>query len=310
MLSKILPWDFIQKYPATVDLKGSGLQAFLIEDPYLERIFLDRIPKSEMNYSLYSGNELTRDFIEEHFVNLSFFSEDEPILVMSAENTPAGSLELLLETEIDWSARKLFLFFTKSSKAFTEFAKNKKVQAIELDLPRFWEGPKMWQFCLKARGVNYDASVTRFALETLEHNFESFLGLIDTIQVSFPDGKIDLVALKNLVSRERFDFFELVDLFHRGPKLFFQEVLKKDLDFDWLRGLSAFMQTHLIKILFPQEILSKQKPTKYEQTVLEMSEKLNRDQVKHYLAIFSELETLSKSQDPFILNVLRLQLLK
>lgn len=310
MLSKLLPWDLMQKFPETWDAKFEGPQAFLIDEPYLERVFLDRLPKKKLKFSLYTGSELNRDFIEEHFINLSFFSESDPILVMNAETIPSGMLDFLLETDIDWSAKKLLLFFTKTSKTFTEFAKNKKVHALELDMPRFWEGPKMWQFAMKAKEVNFDGAVTRFALENLEHNFESFFWLIDTVKIHFPEGKVDVNFLKELVARERFDFFDLVDLFHRGPKLFFQEVLKKEMDYDWLRGLSSFMQTHLIKILFPQEILAKSKHSKYEQGVLDMSEKLNRALVKSYLDFFSDLEVLAKAQDPGAIEKLRLEVLK
>lgn len=310
MLSKLLPWDFLQKYPETWDAKYEGPQAFLIDDPYLERVFLDRLPKKKTKFSLYTGSEMSRDFIEEHFVNLSFFSDSEPILIMNAETIPSGMLDFILETEIDWSTKKLLLFFTKAGKAVTEFAKNKKVHAIEMDSPRPWDGPKMWAFAMKAREVNFDSAVTRFALENLEHNFESFFWLIDTVKVHFPEGKADVAFLKELIARERFDFFDLIELFHRGPKMFFQEVLKKELDYDWLRGLASSMQNHLIKILFPQEILAKGKHSKYEQGVLDMSEKLNRAVVKSYLDFFSELEVLAKAQDPFILEKMRLEVLK
>ena len=94
----------------------------------------------------------------------------------------------------------LLLFFTKSNKQFTEFAKNKKVNAIELELPRFWEGAKLWQFCQKAREINLDGLVSRFVLENLEHNFESFFWVIDTIKMNFPDGKVDLKKLQELVT--------------------------------------------------------------------------------------------------------------
>ncbi|MDD4974792.1 MAG: hypothetical protein PHY93_10605 [Bacteriovorax sp.] len=310
MLSKILPWDFIQKYPKTIDVQQVGICSFLIDEPYLERVILDRLPKKDLKFSLYSGSAVTRDFIEEHFVNLSFFGENEPILIMNAETIPASSLDYLLETDIDWSGRLLLLFFTKSNKQFLALGKHKKVQAIELELPRFWEGAKLWQFCQKARDINLDGTVTRFALENLEHNFESFFWMIDTIKMNFPEGIVNFKVLQELVTKERWDFFELIDLFHRSPKLFFEEILKKEMDYDWLRTLSAFMQTHLTKILFPLDLKNKGKLSKYDQSVLEMSEKLNRDMVKYYMGFFSELEILSKSSDIFLVNRLRLETLK
>ncbi len=310
MLSKILPWDFIQKHPKTLDVKAEGPQAFLIDDPYIERVILDRLPKKEIPFSLYTGSEFTRDFIEEHFVNLSFFSSSDHIMIMNAENISKDVLEFLLETDIDWSGRYLLLFFTKTSKSFTEFVKNKKVIGIEIEMPRFWEGVKMWQFAQKVREINLDATVTRFALENLEHNFESFFWLIDTIKVNFPAGKVDLKQLQELVSRERYDFFELIDLFHKGPKFFFQEVLKKEEDFDWMRGLASFMQTHLVKVLYPEEVRAKGKLSKYDQSILEMSEKLNRSMVKSYMDFFSEMEVLAKANDAFLINRLRMEALR
>ena len=310
MLSKILPWDFIQKYPKTIDPNQFGIHSFLIDEPYLERVILDRLPKKEMQFSLYSGNEVTRDFIEDHFVNLSFFGESAPILIMNAENIPAASLDFFLETEIDWSHHLLVLFFTKSNKQFLSFTKNKKVLGIELELPRFWEGAKLWQFCQKAREVNLDGTVTRFALENLEHNFDSFFGFIDTIKINFPNGIVNFKVLQDLVIRERWDFFELVDLFHRSPNLLFEELLKKEMDYDWMRTFSVFMQGHLIKILFPEELKAKGKLSKYDQLILEMSNKLNRDMIKYYMGFFSELEVLSKSSDAFLVNLLRLEALK
>lgn len=315
MLSKFLPWDFIQKFPKSIVQKKTGIHAFMIDDPYLERVILDNLPRDPegLKFSLYSGNEFTRDFIEEHFINLSFFSESDHILIMNAETIPAGSIDFLLASDIDFNERFLLFFFTKKgNKHFNELAKskNKDVEAIELEMPRFWEGAKLWQFAQKARSVSFDSSITRFALENLEHNFESFFWLIDTIKLNFPDGKIDLNKLSELIKKERWDFFELIEVFNRSPKLFFGELLKKEMDYDWMRAMSAFMQTHLVKILFPEEIKEKAKLSKYDQSVLEMSEKLNRGLVQYYLAFFSELEIMAKSSDVFLIDRLRLEALK
>lgn len=312
MLSKILPWDFIQKYPKTIDPKKFGAHAFLIDDPYLERVVLDRLPKGDFKFALYSGAEFTRDFIEEHFVNLSFFSEKDHILIMNAENIPASSIEFLLEAGIDFSERYLLLFFTKSSKIFNELAKNKttEINAVELEMPRFWEGAKMWQFAQKAREVSMDGAVSRFALEQLEHNFESFFWLLDTIKINFDKAPVDIKVLGELVKKERWDFFELIEVFNQSPKKFFEELLKKEMDYDWMRTMSAFMQTHLIKVLFPEEILAKPKLSKYDQSVIDVSEKQTRESIQYYLGLFSELEIMAKSSDVFLIDRLRLETLK
>jgi hypothetical protein len=58
MLSKLAPWDFLQKHPMAIDPKKPGLYAFLIEDPFLERVILDRIPKKDSIFALFrSGSQ-------------------------------------------------------------------------------------------------------------------------------------------------------------------------------------------------------------------------------------------------------------
>lgn len=310
MLSKFLPWDFLPKHPQTIDSKKPGLYAFLVEDPYLERLLLERLPKKEIPFSIYSGAEITRDFIEEHLVNLSFFSSTDHIEVVNAENIQAANLSFLVETQIDWSERFMVLFFTKTSKAFTEFAKSPLVQGLHIEEPRFWEGAKLWQFCQKAREINLPSDVSHFVLESLEHNFESFFWVIDTIKMNYPDGKINLAELRTLVKKERWDFFDLIDLFNERPAHFFLAITKKDIDYTWLQMLFSFMQNHLTKVLFPEEIRNKGKLSKYDQSILLASERSPRAETMNYLKFFSELEILAKSRDELIMNKLRLEALK
>lgn len=312
MLSKILPWDFIQKYPLTIDPKQFGLYSFLVSDPYLERVILDQLPRIDFKFSLYSGNEFTKIFIEDHFLNLSFFNEKNHIIILNAELIPVDVIEFLLENKIANEDLFLLFFFTKSNKQLTTLSKSvvSSIYNIELEMPRFWEGAKLWQFAQRVRGLNFDSSVSHFALENLEHNLESFFWLLDTIKINFSEKKINLKDLHELIKKERWDFFELIDLFHREPKLFFIAILKKEMDFEWMRMLSAFMQAHLVKILFPKEIKAKGKLSKYDQSIIEMSEKLNRKNIQFYLIFFGELEIMAKSSDQFLIDRLRVESLK
>jgi hypothetical protein len=165
----------------------------------------------------------------------------------------------------------------------------------------------LWQFTQKTRGVNYDSAVSRFALEYLEHNFESFYWLLDVLKMNFDNKAVDLKILLDLVKKERWDFFELMDIFNRDSRLFFLEILKKETDYDWLRTLSAMMQTHLIKILFPEEIKAKGKLSKYDQSILNAAQRMNRVDAQYFLRFFSELEVMAKSSDVFLIDRIRLE---
>lgn len=308
MHSSLLPWDFFHKHPQVIEPKKPGLYAFLVTDPYFERVLFERLPKKELSLSLYSGVDITREFIEEHLVNLSFFSSTDHIQVMNAENISAPHLQFLIEAPIDWSERFMILFFTKSNKAFTELTKNKNCTSFDINEPRFWEGAKLWQFCQKVKGVQFGADISAFILEHLEHNFESFFWVIESIKLNFSLDKLTLADVQSLVKKERWDFFSLADTFGQSPKNFFLEVLKKeDRDNEWFRSLFAFMQGHLSKALFPEEIRAKSKLSKYDETLVLLAEKWPRAKVFYYLKFFSELEILAKLGDELLIDKLRLE---
>jgi DNA polymerase III delta subunit len=305
MHSKLLPWDFIQKYPQTIELKARGVVAFLVNDPYVENIITSNLPKKEYAFHCYLGSEITKDFIEEHFCNLSFFSQSENIYILNAELIPAQNLALFNEKIAEISEQYVLLFFSKTNKQYVELQKNSKVSAVTIESPRFWDGAKILQLSAKAKNISLNPTISRFLLDNLEHNFESIFRALDIIKISFNDGEIDLNKLKELILRERFDFFELIDLYCQNSQKFYEIILSNDLDFDWLRSLASFMQGHFSKVLFPAEIKSKEKPTKYDQSIIYQSEKLNRERVKNDVRFFAELEILAKSRDQLILNHLR-----
>ena len=310
MLSKNILWDFFAKYPTAIDAKKPGLYSFLNTDPYIERMVLDRLKQTTLSFSLYSGNEVTFDFIEEQFINLSFFSSTEHIKIVNAENIPQHLLMKLIEISKDLNDRFVLLFFSKSTKGISDFLKHEDNTAFEIEPARFWEGPKLWQFCCKARGLDVQADVTRFILENVEHTTENFLWAIDTILLAKEEKMITVADIKDLIKRERFDHFALAAKFKEKPHLFFQEILKKeDLDFDWFRSVFSFMQSHLVKVLSPDDLRKKSKLSQYDQAILEMSEQWSRQNIILYLQFFSECEILAKSSDLQLVNKLRLQII-
>jgi hypothetical protein len=310
MLSKFLPWDFLQRHPSVISTDGLGSYAYLCSDPYVEKIIMDQLPKKDLDFSIYTGSSFTLDFVEEHFVNLSFFSTQENLIIMNAESISADVLNYYL-SNIAIDDRVVLFFFTKSNKIFTEMGKNEKVKCFEIESPRPWDGPMIWNTVCKVKKIKNDSALSNFALENLEHNFESFFWLADSVLTHFPKGGVDLQLMSEIIKRERWDYFELVNLFHKNPKLLISEMLKKNIDHDWIREISNKLQLHIVKLLFPDEIAQKQKKlSKYDQEILAMSKKLIPQMLRHYLDFFGNLEIAAKSSDQLILNYLRLELLR
>lgn len=311
MLSKFLPWDFVSKHPTSLDVKAPGVYAFLITNPFLQKVVTDRIPKKEIELSLYTGNEITRDFLEENFVNLSFFSTANNVAVINAENISNESLELFEENRLDVENRFLVLYFTKKNKFFTDLTKLSTVKGFEVEEPRFWEGQKLWQFLLQQNALKLTPDVNSYILDNLEHNFESFVWVIDLIKLNFSDLKVDLNLLKELVKKQRWDIFEIVTFFDKNPKQFFLELLKnEEADTSWYRMVFAFMQSHLYKALHPDEIHLKAKLSKYDQQILDLGKKYNKETLLKYIRKFSEFEIEAKLGNQLVVDLIRLETLK
>jgi DNA polymerase III delta subunit len=311
MHSKFLPWDFIDKYPQTISRNSNGIFAILSPDPYIEGILTKNLPKQEKEFQCYTGSDISREFIEEHFCNLSFFSQNENLYIINGEMISVQNSSLFLEKMNEIAVQStIVLFFSKSSKLFLELTKHSTVQAFTIESPRFWEGQKMLQLGTKEKKLDLKPDVIKFILDNIEHNFESIFRALDIIKISFSDANINLAQLKALITRERFDIFELVDLYYQNPKKLYEVMLSNELDFDWLRSVASFMQGHLVKILFPMELMAKGKLSKYDQAIVFQREKLNKEAVKNDLTFFADLEIFAKARDQLILNHLRLKIIK
>jgi hypothetical protein len=310
MLSKMLPWDYVSKFKTGFNLTTKGIISLVVEDPFIDRLIKDRLPKKELNIRVFVGSEITNNFLEENFYNYSLFSETSDLMIINSELIPIDVLsKLLLELE-EYSDSFIFLIFQKTNKGINELFKKTKLNVIEIETPKFWEGPKLLSFLCRELKLNLTSEVNNFILENVEHNSESFFHALQLINLNFENNKIDLNLLKELITRERFDFFSQLDLYHSNNSNFFKSIMPKELDFEWLMILSISMQSHLVKILNPEEIRKKDKPTKYDLNILKWSEQMTREEIKNELVYFSELEIMAKMKDTFIKEKLRMRSIK
>lgn len=311
MLSKFLPWDFVSHYPTTIVENKPGIYLYYINNPYTQMIVGKNIPSKDIVFNVYSGNEVTRDLLETEFVNLSFFSNQNSLKVINGEQISENVLELFSEGKILANEKSLVIFFSKKTKLFTELSKLENVEAFEIEEARFWEGQKLWQFAQKSYHVTYSREVSHFILENLEHNLESFVWAINLIQLHFSERPVVLNELKELLTKQRWDTFDLMDLFYENPRTFFAELLKReDWDYEWFRSIFSFMQGHLQKVLNPEELAMKGKLNKYDQQILDLSKRINHKEMINYLRVFSELEIKSKASHLFIRDDIKLILLR
>ncbi len=85
MLSKVKIWEINQKLNSFFSLKDNKIQFLLCNDPYIEQIIKNKINWGEQKYRTFFGVEITKDFFEENFENLTLFSEPLNLIIFEAD---------------------------------------------------------------------------------------------------------------------------------------------------------------------------------------------------------------------------------
>lgn len=307
MHSKLQIWDFLGKNKTSIDAQVLSLRSFYIDDPYAEKIIKDRLYQNQIDFRFYTGDEITKAFLEEQFLNLSFFTDAQHFIVLNAENISLDAMNFLFSGEINIHDRQVVLFFSKFPKNISDIVKSSQFDFYEIESPKPWDGSRILQFCLKEMQLNASIPVQQFILENLDHSFENFLWVLELIKLNFEDKVVDVNQLKLLIQKERYDFFELLEIYHSQKLNFYKILIEKSDDFDWIRQNATSMQNHIVKLLNPEEIRTKAKLTKYDQNLLRWSESGIRSEFQADLKFFMKIEIESKSKNVFLREIIRIQ---
>jgi|GEM_PF-691659 len=320
MFSKISFYELSPKLKQHFNFKKNNLQAIVCDDAFLEIIFRNKLKNlvredsnkegEKISFRMFSGDEITKNLIEDSFLNLSFFSTNDPVIVINADSMNDEVLELINKENI---SETYMIFFFKSIKKNLEKALlNSQFQLTEVLSAKFWEGQKLLVFLLQENNINSSSEWQKLILENVEHTTEALSHFINSAknELGFDWTKSSPRDFFSHFERERYDQFELINLFHQNYAKFLETLELKALDFEWLLTFSMFMQSHLVKVLYPQEIAAKEKPNKYEISILQISESQNKNIIKNGLTFFSKLEIMSKNRDVFTLDFIRLKKLE
>jgi hypothetical protein len=154
--------------------------------------------------------------------------------------------------------------------------------------------PEIKNYLLEAKGS--DPAELYQALSILETNIESIN---------------DLVKIKELIPNEHVDVFALAQIFcQKKTKYFFNEVIKKENNFESMRHLFAFMQGHLLKLLKAQDLRQKAKPNQYEKQIIEARRLWSDQDISKQILFFARLEVEAKKRSTSLIHHLRLYALK
>lgn len=310
MYSSLFPWELIQAYPNLLTKGKPGPYAFSCYDPYLEKIFLSSIPKTFLegeSWKVLAGPEITVNWLEDNLKTLDFFTNSQSYKVLLSEQMSPKVKEFLLTEDIDWGDRYFLLTFQKEDKFFEKL--KKKVPTLKVKEPRFWEMGKLLKFLCEQTGVGLSYDIQNYLLEVIPNEPGDLIIALKKLALLGRNPKdLKLVDIKDMLSKERIDQFELARLWgEKKNQRLYELLIELSHDVDGMMSFFRFIQGHIIKLSDTSYMQGKSKPSKYDRQVEATSRLWSQADLRDELRFFGECEILAKSRSSNLIQQLRLK---
>lgn len=312
MRSNFSPWDFIKSNPEIIPSSSEGIFAIASCDPFIEKIIIDRMNRGYFKAGLIPvlGSDLTPEWIENNLLTYDMFGGSDSYLVLHADDISTMVKNYIVETKVKVEGRHLVLCFSKGGTLFEKLSKELDGEFVKINPPKFWEGRKLLDFLCEEKRVRPPYEVSTYLLGALSsEDSTELVQALNMIKLHFADNQnISIDRVKELITASKLDNFKLATLFGQ-KKLsdFWNELISLDNTFDQLRGFFSFMEGHLFKMYDPSYTGPKGKLSKYDQEILTLSRKWQKDELLKSIRLFSEYEIMAKSKDQNLIHMMRLQ---
>lgn len=311
MPSKQFPWEFIKSHKETIDVKKPGMWGLHFPDIYCERVFIDRIPRQLGGGVLHTlhASDINVDWLENTINTVDFFSSQDSYLIIESQNLSTAVVKFLTEKKLTIEDRFLIFSFNKSSTIFDKIEKANDGNFIKVESPKFWEFNKYLDFFTDILGVDLSNDAKNYLLSSVESDGASFFNALNILKLYQEDGMaIQAATVKELIGQTKIDNFEMANMFcAKGFKGFFGRLVQIEDDYDGLRGVFSFMQSHLFKIIDTSQTEAKTRQSQYDRAIIQAKRLWQKDDLVRAMQMFSEFEVLAKSKDRALVTQLRLK---
>ncbi len=307
MSSKWQIWDFFSSYKRDTLGAYEGLLGLSTFDPTCLKLVKDFLLSGAgervVHYKMAS--EVTRAWIEEEFQTLSLFGNSESFFIHQAQDLPAELLDLLAKAGV--SGRFVILSFETESPAWKKIVKEGKLETLTIEPPKFWEPNRLLDFTAGYLRLPLSYEAKAWILDALENNLSSFYNACSLIKLNHPtEREVSLPQVKDLLTIERLDQFQLASLFGRRRKRdFFEKLVALEGDFEKMRGFFNFLQSHLVKMADTSYLNKKPRLTQYDKDLQGSSRLWKKEDLVAEINRFSDWEILSKKKDPMLWHKVR-----
>lgn len=304
MHSKWKIWDFTKSYPKGLETKDTGVTAYFGFDPIINSLIKETIPKDifdNNSLNVYQGKSVKKDWFEDNFLSMSLFGNSESICITKAEDLDSEIKEMILNSELILEGRYLLLFFEKNDDLFKKLSKVENINSFKIDPPAFWEYDKLVDYFANQKNIHLSFEAKQSILEYVEPTCINLYNLMSVLEINFEKEEISLEMLSEVLEKSKLDNFEMASLFgFKKMNDFYKKLIDLNPDFETLRSLFYFLQTHMIKVADPSYIELKSKPSKYDKQIQSQARVWKLRELSLVIDFLKDLEFKARIKNPYI----------
>jgi hypothetical protein len=182
-----------------------------------------------------------------------------------------------------------------------------QVSSVVLEAPRFWEMDKLVDFLSRFFRLPLDLESKRLIMQAVDHELSSLYDVFRLIKLNYPEKtSITVKDVEGLIDQERLDQFALAtDLAKKKYSAFFDRLLSVSFDFDRLRLIFLFLQSHFVKVADPSYLEGKARLSQYDKEILALAQGWKLEEVKELLLLLQGWEMDCKMKSAHLQTELR-----
>ena len=303
MLSKWKIWDYIKSGESIVLPKG--VYALSCFDSFFNPMIKSYLT-GQVDVTTLAASDISTSWIDSNFRSLGLFGNNESFCINNSEILSVSAKEAFLEDGLMLEDRYLFFIFDKNDDFFNKLSKLDYVNAIKIEGPAFWETDKLLDFIADRKNVNLSFGSKQKILEYVEPTVSELSNTVNKLLINFGDESISEVMLDSILEKSKIDNFEMANLFgFKNMTRFYKKIIEVEPEFESLRSLFYFLQTHMSKVSDPRFIEKKSKASKYDKQILAQADVWKKGELLLVMEFLRELEFKAKTKNNFLNHDIR-----
>lgn len=303
-------WDLVKSRPTIIEESSPRMIILQTWDPFAFKLVKSRIPSSlfeEDKLHVKSSHEVSADWIEDNLKSLGLFGNSESYLFLNATQLNKDVKSILSHIDDLIIENRYLVFDYNKEDDFVKKVKNHpQVELIKVQAPAFWEHDKLLHFLCDELKVYLDLPAKDLLMNTVEMDIAVLYNILTQIGINYPD-KVNITKeeIAPMLKSVRSDQFELAGDFAGKKIQLFYKKLQNITDFNDLRQVFMFLQSHLLKVLDPSYTEGKPRLTKYDKEILSQAKIWKKEDLNKALNYFSKLEIMAKQKEPYLFHYIQ-----